>query len=198
MFCGRNLLQHQQWEYRQSHLAATSAIVLSFQVLYNLPVLCGQEQDTASLCPFLTLRICLGYRIWWRRCSTAPTSAVLRNEEWRVRQRLGLCVQSVLWQVQLHTMNGSHDLAFWKICCYWPQVLFLNEVLRYSVSALVHDLVTVGDVGWKLHCFRDDIWIWISVTLPTCVHYWLHKTVEAFLWCVLNKAVYCCAKKNQW
>ena len=112
MFGGRNLLQHLQWNYRHNHLIATSAIQLSFQVLHNLPVLSRQEQGTANLFPFPTLPTWLHHRIWWRNCSTAPTFAVLRIEEWRIRRWLALYVQSVLWWVQLHTINCSHDLAF--------------------------------------------------------------------------------------
>ena len=115
MFWGRNLLQHQQWNYRHSHLIATSAIQLSFQVLYNIPALSRQEQDTANRCPFPTLRTCLHRKIWWRSCSTAPTFAILRIEERTTRQWLALCVQSVLWRVQLHTINCSHDLDFWTV-----------------------------------------------------------------------------------
>ena len=114
MFGGIKLLQHQQWNYRHSHLIATSAIPLSFQVWYNLPVLSRQEQDTANLCPFLTLRTCLHQRIWWRGCGTAPTF-VLRIKEWRTRQWLALSVQSVLWRFQIHTMSCSHGLAFWTV-----------------------------------------------------------------------------------
>ena len=115
MFGGRHLLQHQQWKYRHSHWTATSAIPLSIQVLCNLPVLSRQEQRTANLCPFPTPRTCLQQKIWWRSCSTAPTFAVLCTEERRTRQWLVLCVQSRLWRVQLHTMNCSNDLAFWKV-----------------------------------------------------------------------------------
>ena len=122
MFEGRNLLQHQQWNYRHSHLIAISVIPLSLQVLYNLPVFPRQEQDTANLCPFPTLRICLHHKIWWRSWSTAPTIAVLRIEELRTRQWLALCVQSELWRVQLNTMNCSHDLAFWTVYYSWPHV----------------------------------------------------------------------------
>ena len=118
IFGRRNLLQHQQWNYWHSHLIATSAIRLSLQVWYNLPVLSQQEQDTANLCPFPTPRTFLHHRICWRSCSTAPTFAVLRIEEWKTRQWLALCVQSLLWWVQLHTMNCSHDLAFWTVY-YW-------------------------------------------------------------------------------
>ena len=115
MLQGRNLLPHQQWNYRHSHLIATCAIQLSFQVLYNIPVLSRQEQDTANLCPLLTLRNCLHHKIWWRSCSTAPTFATLRNEEWRTRQWLVLCVQFQLWRVQLRTMICSYNLASWTV-----------------------------------------------------------------------------------
>ena len=86
MFGGKSFLQHQQWKYRHSHLIATSAIPLWFQVLYNLPVLSRQEQGTANLCPLPTLGTCSHHRIWWRSCSTAPTFEVFRIEEWRTRQ----------------------------------------------------------------------------------------------------------------
>ena len=38
-FGGKYLLHHQQWNYRNGYLIATSAIPLSIQVWYNLPVL---------------------------------------------------------------------------------------------------------------------------------------------------------------
>ena len=146
MFWGRKLLQHRQWNYRHSHLIATSANPLSFHVLYNLPFLSRQEHDMASLCPFPTLGTCLHHRIWWRSCSTAPTIAVLCNQDWRSWQWLVVRVQSVLWLVQLHTKICSHVLASWTVYYYWPHVFFFSEVLLYSVSAPVHDLVTVGSV----------------------------------------------------
>ena len=74
------------------------------------------------ICPFPALRTCLHRRNWCRSCSTAPSFAVLRVEEWRTRQWLVLCVQSVLWLVQLHTMNCSHDLVFWTVDYDWPHV----------------------------------------------------------------------------
>ena len=101
MLWGRNWPQHQQWNYRHSHLIATSAVQLSFPVFYNLPVFSRQEQDPANLCPFLTLRPCLHQRTWWRSCSTAAPFATLRVEEWKTRQWLALCVQSVFWRVEL-------------------------------------------------------------------------------------------------
>ena len=146
MSWGRNLLEHQSI-YWHSQLIATSAIELSFQVLYNLPVLSRQEQDTANLCPFLTLRTCLHHKIWWRSCSTAPAVAILRIEEWRTRQWLALCVQFVLCRVQLHTMNCSHDLVFEQFTINGCMCFFVSEVLRYSVSASVHNLIAVGAVG---------------------------------------------------
>ena len=115
MFGRRNLLKHQQWNYRHGHLFATSAIQLSLQVLCNLAVLSRQDQDTVNLCPFPTFRTCLHHRIWWRSCITAPTFAILRIAEWRTRQGLVLCVQSQLLRVQLHTMNCSNGLAFWTV-----------------------------------------------------------------------------------
>ena len=125
MFCGRNLLRHQQWIYRHNHLIATSAIPLSFQVSCNLPVLSRQEQRTTNLCPFPTVRTCLHRKIWWRKsCSTAPTFAFLRIDEWRTRQWLVLCVQSQLSRVQLHTMSCSNDLEFWTVYYYKPHVFF--------------------------------------------------------------------------
>ena len=54
LFWGRNLLQHQQWNYR--HIA-TSAIKLSFQVLYTLPVLSRQEQEQRICVHFYLLEI---------------------------------------------------------------------------------------------------------------------------------------------
>ena len=115
MFGEKNLLQHQLWNYRPSHLIATSAMLLSFQVWYNLPVLSRQEQDTANLCPYPTLRTCLLHRIWWRSCRKAPTFAALRIEERRTRHGLALCVQSLQWQVQLRLMKCSHDRASWTV-----------------------------------------------------------------------------------
>ena len=90
MFGGRNLQQHQQWKHRHSHLIATSAIPLSFHVWYNLPVLFGKSK-IQRICPCPTFRTCLLHRNWWRKCSTAPTFAVLRIEESRPRQWLALC-----------------------------------------------------------------------------------------------------------
>ena len=72
-FSGKQICYSFSSETIDSHLIATSAIQLSFHVLYNLPVLSRQEQDAASLCPFTNLRTCLHHRIWWRSCSTAPT-----------------------------------------------------------------------------------------------------------------------------
>ena len=111
MFGGRISLQHQQWNYRHSHLIATSGIPLPFQLRYNLPVIFRPEQDTANLCQFPTLRTCSHHKIWWRSYSKAPIFAVMRIEEWRTRDWLALCVQSVLWRVQLHTKNCSHAPA---------------------------------------------------------------------------------------
>ena len=115
VFQGRNLLQHQQWNYRHCHLIATSAIPLSFRVWYNVPAPSRQEQDTARLYPFPTLRWFLHHKIWWRGFSTAATFAVSRIEEWRTRKWLALCVQSVLRRVQFHTKICSLDLAFWIV-----------------------------------------------------------------------------------
>ena len=112
MFAWKSLLQHQQWNYRHSHLIAISAFLLLFQVLYNLPVASRQEQGRANPCPFPTLRTCLHHKIRWKSCTTAPTFAVLRNKEWRTRQLLVHCVQSELWWVQLHTMNCTYDLVY--------------------------------------------------------------------------------------
>ena len=47
-----------------------------------------------------------------KNCSTGSAFVVLHTEERRIRQWLVLCVQSVLWQVQLQTMNCWHDLVF--------------------------------------------------------------------------------------
>ena len=118
VFRGRNLLQHQQQYYLYNHLISTSAIPLSFQVWYNLPVLSRQEQDAAGLCQFPTLRICLQEGIWWRSCGRAPTVAVLRIEERKTRFWFALCVQNGLWRVQFHTKNCSHHLAFLTSYCY--------------------------------------------------------------------------------
>ena len=126
---------------------STSAIPLSFQVWYNLPVFFPQKQDTANLCPFPTLRTCFHHRIWWRSCSTAPTFAVLSFEEWRTRQGLALCVRSVLWRVQLCTMNYSRDLALRKFTVNSRLCFFVTEVLRYSASASVHNLIAIGAVS---------------------------------------------------
>ena len=160
MFWVRNLLQHQQWNYRHSHLIATSAIQLSFQVLYNLPVLSRQEQDTENLCPFLTLPTCLHHRIWWRSCSTAPTFANLRIEEWKSRQWLALCVQYVLWRVQFHTMNCSHSLAFWTIYYLWPHVFFR----QWGTS-----LQCVGSCSWsdnrRSYCLEASLFLWRHLKL---------------------------------
>ena len=131
-FVRRNLLQHQQWNYWHSHLTATSAILLPYQVLYIIPFLSRQEQDTAKVCPFPIFRTWLHHRICWRSCSTAQTFAVLRIEEWRSRQWLARCVQSVLWRVQLRTINRSHDLAFWTLFYYWLHVVVSQ--LRTSVQ----------------------------------------------------------------
>ena len=139
MFWGKNLLWHQQWNYRHSHLIATSAIQLSFRVLCNLTVLSRQEQDTANLCPFLTLRFCLHHRNCRRSFSIAPTFATFRIEEWRTRQWLALSVQPKLWRVQLHTMNCSHDLAFWTIYYYWSHAFFRQW-------------------GTSLQCVGFDLW----------------------------------------
>ena len=147
MFWGKNLPQHQQWNYRHRHSIAASAIPLSFQVLDILPVLSRQEQDTASLCPFPTLRTCLHHRICWRSCSTAPFFAVLRIEDWRTRQWFALCVQFVLWRVQLHTMNCSHDLDFEHFTINDCMRFFVSEVVRFSVSASDHNLIAVGFVS---------------------------------------------------
>ena len=147
MFWGGSLLQHQQWNFRQSHLIATSAMPLLFHVLYNLSVLSRQNQVTANLYPLPTFRTCVNHRNYWRSCSAAPTFAVLRIEEWRTRQWLVFCVQSVLRWVQLHSMNCSHDLAFWTVYYQWTLVFFVSEGLRYSVLAAVSDLVTVGALG---------------------------------------------------
>ena len=114
-FGQRKLLQHRQWNYRHGHLIGTSAIPLSFQIWYNLPVFSRQEQDTANLCPFPTIRIRLHHRGWWRRCGTAPTFAIFPIEEWKTGHWLALFVQSVPWRVQLHTMNCSNHLAFWTV-----------------------------------------------------------------------------------
>ena len=118
MFRGKSLLEHQQWNYRHSHLIITSVISLFFQVLYNFPIPSRQEQGTANLYPFPTLRNCLQYRIWWKSCSTAPTFAVLCVKEWRTRFWLVFCVQSELWRVQHHTTNCSCDLTFWTVYFY--------------------------------------------------------------------------------
>ena len=53
----------------------------------------------------------------------------------------------MLWRVQLHTMNCSHDLVFEQFTINGRMCFFVTEILRYSVSAPVHDLVTVGTVG---------------------------------------------------
>ena len=143
---GRNLLQHQQWNYRHSHLIATSANPISFQVLYNLPVLSRQEQDTANLCPFPTLWTSLHHKILWRSCSTAPTFAVLRFEEWRIRQWLALCVQSERWWVQYHTITYSYYLAFWTVITDSRICFFVTKVLCCSVSASVLNLIVKGTV----------------------------------------------------
>ena len=124
MFGGRNLLQHQLWNYRHIHWIATSAILLSFQVLYNLPYLSRQQQDTANRCPISIHRTCSHHKIWCKSCNTAPIFAVLRVEAWWSRKWLVLCVQSVLWRVQLHTMNCWHDLAFWTVYYWGPHVFF--------------------------------------------------------------------------
>ena len=50
-------------------------------------------------------------RIWWSSCCTAPTLAVLPFEKWKFPQWLAVCVQSMLWRVQLCSMNCSHDLV---------------------------------------------------------------------------------------
>ena len=68
--------------------------------------------------------------------------------------------------------------------------LKLRVLFCRGENLLVHALVTVWAVGYKLHCFCDDTWVWIFVTLPSCVSCWLHKTVEAFLWSVLNQTVF--------
>ena len=120
---GGKLLQHQHWNYRHSIMIATSAIQLSFQVLYNLPVPSQQEQDTANLCPFLTPRTGLHYRTW-RSCNTAPTFAVLRFEEWRTRQWLVSCVRSVC---ALESSTSYNDLFTWSS--------YLNNLL--SMAACV-------------------------------------------------------------
>ena len=130
-----------------SHLTATPAIQLSFQVLYNLPVASRQEQKTANLCPFLLLRTCLHHRIWWRSCSKAPTFATLSIGEWRTRQWLALYVQSVIWRVQLHTKKCSHDLVFWTIYYNWPHVFFCQWGTSLQWSASVYNLIAVGAVG---------------------------------------------------
>ena len=111
----KKLLQRQLGNYQHSQLTPTSAIPLSFQVWYNLPVSSRQKLETSNLCPFLTLRTCLHHIIWWRKCSTAPTFAVLRIEERKTRQWLALCVQSVLLWVQLQIMHCSCNLTFWTV-----------------------------------------------------------------------------------
>ena len=146
MFRGRNLLQHQRLYYRQSHLIATSAIQLSFQNLYNVPVPSREEQVTTNLCPFPTLRTCLHHRIWWRSCSTAPTIAFVRIEDWRTQQWWALSVQSVLWRVKLHTMNCSHDLAFWTVYYYWLHVFFRQRGTSLQCVGSGPNLVTVRAV----------------------------------------------------
>ena len=82
MFRGRNLLQHQPWNNRHSHLIATSAIPLSFQVSKNISVLSRQEQDIAILCPFPTLRTWLHHRVRWKIVVRLqhPPFFVLKNE----------------------------------------------------------------------------------------------------------------------
>ena len=117
IFGERSLLQHRQWNYRQSNLNATSAIPLSFQVLYNLIVFLGKSKIH---------RICVHFQLFELVYITETGEEVvvqlqksqfwsLPFEDWRSRNWLALCVQSVLKRVQLHTMNCSHGLAFWTV-----------------------------------------------------------------------------------
>ena len=150
MFWGRNLLQHQQWNCRHSHLIVTSAIPLSFQVLYNLPVLSRQEQDRANLCPFPSLRTCLYHKIWWRSCSTAPTFAVLRIEEKNPTMIASLCSICTL-----ASSTSYNELLIWSS--------FSNSLLLMaaSVFSLVRYLVTVlqcvGSCPW--YGSRRSCWL---------------------------------------
>ena len=129
------LLQHQRWNYRHSQLIATSAIPLSFQVLYNLPVLSRQEQGTANLCPFATLWTSLHHRIWWRKCSTAPTFAVLPIEDWRTRQRLvflcSICaLASSTSYSELFTWSSLLNTLLLMVSCVFLSVRYLVTVHR--------------------------------------------------------------------
>ena len=147
MLVGRNLLQHQQWNYRHKHLMATSDIPLSSQVLYNLPVHSRQEHDKANLYPFPTLRNCLNHRICWRNVVQLQQLQfwVLMNEEpeneWLFVFNLGFgefnFIQRTVRMVELFeqlTTNGC--------TCF-----FVSEVLRYKVLAPIYDLLTVGADG---------------------------------------------------
>ena len=67
--------------------------------------------------------------------------------------------------------------------------VFVVEVLRHSVSAAFHILVTIGVVGEELQCLCDYIWFGILITLSSCIYCWVGKAVKTFAWSILNEAV---------
>ena len=75
--------------------------------------------------------------------------------------------------------------------------LFIVQILCHSVATTIPDLVPIGAVCLRLHCFSHYDWVGIFIPLSLSIDGRLYKAIGTFLGSLLNESMIFCPFKNQ-
>ena len=119
---------------------------------------------------------------------------------WRVRNatKIGsLCSISASASSTSYNELLRFSSFFEKFTINSSMCLFVALVLRHSASAAVHNLLAAEAFDQELHHLCENTEVWILLTFPSCIHCWLLKAVQKFLWSIIDEALYFCKNKHQ-